>query len=149
MSRAATEQVARRRRSDTNEETRELKLAIPAGLKETGYEYRWVNDTAGGRIHNLTKSDDWDIVNEPAIDGQGEGTPVKRFVGSNEHGQPLHAYLCRKPKEYFEEDRRKRLNAITEQESAMKRGPLPSADGIKPAEAYVPAGHTNRIGRGP
>lgn len=145
--RADTVKRERRRRADTSE-TADLKLAVPEHLKEPGFTYRWINDTAGGRIMNKTTTDDWDVVKDMRIDGEGEGTPVTRNVGTGEHGKPLRAVLCKKPLEWHQEDQARKAAPRLEMEETMKRGPLPNSNGISAAEAYVPAGHSNSIGRG-
>lgn len=141
-SRAETTRRERRRRADTGE-TRDLKLHVPDHLKKDGYTYRWVNDTAGGRVAAL-EAEDWDVVKNAAIEGEKEGLPVKRIVGTNESGQPLYSYLMEKPEEWHKEDRNRNETPRKEQEQAMLRGPSASA-GLSPNEAYVPSGHVNRI----
>lgn len=139
-SRAEQVSAQRRRRQDTGP-LQGLKLHVPDGLKEEGYEYRWFNDKdGGGRLHNKTVLDDWDIVKTKDIDGQGEGTPVTRNVGKMENGQTLKAYLCRKPKEWFDGDRAKAQARITEQENSLKRGVVNDPKGLSGESAYVPAG---------
>lgn len=147
-SRAAEVKQERRRRADTGENAG-LKLHVPEGMKEKGYVYRWINDKASGRIQNMTVGDDWDIVKTPAINGDGDGTPVTRNVGTGEHGQPMRAYLCRKPEQFYQEDQAAKQRPIIEQEEAMRRGPLPNSSGLSTTEAYVPSGHKNVIGRQP
>ena len=131
---------ATRRRRDTGG-LAGLKLHVPEELKEPGFEYRWINDD-GRRIQGKTVDDDWDVVKTPAIEGQGEGTPVQRLVGKGEAGQPLRAFLCRKPIEFYKEDKAKEQRRIKEQEDAMKRGTLPTPEGLKGPTTYIP----NKIG---
>src|SRR3990167_9017008 len=132
--------MAHRRRRDTGG-LAGLKLHVPEELKEPGFEYRWINDD-GRRIQGKTVDDDWDVVKTPAIEGQGEGTPVQRLVGKGEAGQPLRAFLCRKPIEFYKEDKAKEQRRIKEQEDAMKRGALPTPEGLKGPTTYIP----NKIG---
>lgn len=143
----AAETRQRRRRRDDFGETRNLKLAVPENLKDPAYEYRWINDTDGGRVHQMTVLDDWDIVQTKDIDGQGEGTAVARIAGTTESNKPQRVYLVRKRKEFYEEDQRAKRERLNEVEKDIQRGPLPSS-GLSSSEAYVPAGHTNVIGRG-
>jgi len=144
--RAAEEQAQRRRRSDTSE-TRNLKLAVPDSLLDKDkFVYRWINNTASGRIHDKTVNDDWDIVQQ--IGPNKEEVPVVRNVGRGENGQPTQAYLCRKPKAYHEEDKGRALSAIKEREEALRQGVTADPQGLHGPTAYVPGGaNANRIGR--
>lgn len=134
----------RRRRADTSEYAN-LKLAVPASMKEPGFTYRWVNDTAGGRVNSLYDQD-WDIVSDPAIEGDGEGSPVARNVDKE---KPLRAVLMRKPEEFHEEDQKAKRDRLKAMEGAMMRSPAQTKDGgsLSPAEAYVPAGYVNKTGQ--
>jgi hypothetical protein len=144
--RVEAEQKKRRRRSDTSE-TRNLKLAVPSNLLDRDkFEYRWINDKASGRIQDKTVNDDWDIVHTLGADNKE--VAVTRNVGNGESGQPMKAYLCRKPKEFYEEDRAKALKAIKEREEGLRRGATGDPQGLGGPHAYVPAGHTNAIERG-
>lgn len=146
---------ARRRRRDDSGETLNRKLFIPERFKDPNYEYRWINDTASGRIQEKTVFDDWDVVKAEdmgkeyaqaaAAKDKGDSTQIRRVVGS-ENGHPLYAYLCRKPKEFHEEDQLKKQRAIQETEDAMRRGALGSGQGISRDESYVPKDHRNVIG---
>jgi hypothetical protein len=143
--RVEAEQKARRRRADTSE-LRNMKLRVPKDLLDPKYEYRWINDKSSGRIQDKTVHDDWDIVNTLGPDKKE--VPVVRNVGSGEHGQPMKAYLCRKPKEFYEEDRAKAEEAITKREEGLRRGTTGDPKGLGGPHAYVPRGHTNVIERG-
>ena len=139
---------AKRRRRGDLDETRNRKLYVPEHVKDPAYEYRWINDTDGGRLTSKTKFDDWDIVTEAEMRGEveataGVGTQVKRPVGGNNE----FAYLCKKPRDLAEADRRKARVPLDEMEEQLKRGPLASGDGLKPSESYVPGGK-NEIRRG-
>lgn len=147
---------ARRRRRDDSGETLNRKLYVPERFLDRGaYEYRWINDD-GSRIQDKTKFDDWDIVTADQMgDGysevardQSDSKAVRRQVGKQD-GRPVYAYFCRKPKEFHEEDQRKKLADIAAQEETMRRGPLPNKEGLGQAEAYVPGGRANHIGRAP
>lgn len=139
QTRAAEVQASRRRRRDTGPAAG-MKLAVPEELKEPGYEYRWINDD-GRRIHAKTVLDDWDVVSTKAIEGQGEGTPVKRIVGKGEAGQPLHAVLCRKPKQFYQDDKAAEQRVIKQREDAMKRGAPPVPEGLSGPTTYIPDRH--------
>lgn len=140
-SRAEQTRRERRRRDDTGEGAA-LKLTVPEHLKKPGHTYRWTNDTAGGRTQRRY-NEDWEFVKDPAIESNGEGTPVTRVV-DEKTGQ--RAYLMEKPIDLYNEDRQRREKPRKELEQTMLRGPAPN-QGLNPSESYVPQGHTNRIGR--
>lgn len=142
--RAETTRRERRFRADSVE-AQGFRLAVPPEHRKDGYEYRWVNDKANGRVEAFTGRD-WDVVKNAAIDGTGEGTPVSRVVGTTESGQPLRAYLMEKPTDWHQEDQARKNAPRVEIEETMKRGPLPQP-GAEPGTAYVPQGHRNTIGQ--
>lgn len=154
MTARQAETKARRRRRDDSGETLNRKLYIPERFKDPNYEYRWINDTAAGRIQDKTVFDDWDVVTADMMGPEyrvaaqskdnSDNTAVRRVVGS-ENGQPLYAYFCRKPKEFYNEDQAKKVASIRATEEAMRRGPLPSDQGLGEGEAYVPRDHRNVI----
>ena len=142
--RSAEVQSQRRRRSDSAA-TAGLKLHVPEDMKDDKFEYRWVNDKPG-RIHQLTKQDDWDVVSTDRPDqltAAAEGSVMKRSVDKSTGDS---AVLLRKPKDYFEADRREKQRPVDEIEKALRSGPAPSSEGISGSEAYVPNGR-NTIGR--
>jgi hypothetical protein len=109
----------RRRRSDvTIDGGQRLKLAIPPEiaerLKAEGRTPRWINDE-GNRMHNLTRLDDYDKVDDVP--------PVP--VGSTKEGKPIKAHLCSKPTAFIEEDRAKLDERRKETERALLRGKPP------------------------
>lgn len=133
-------QQRRRRRSDLGMDGH-LKLAVPEDKKERGFTYRWFNDVTG-RLDGKTVHDDWDIVRENINPDQdnGEGTPVRRSVGVAPDGKPLYAYLCKKPDEFYREDKAKEQKSIDETEAALRRGEVKGADALTGPHAYVPGG---------
>lgn len=140
-----------RRRRKTGGDGFNLKLSVDEGEKDPNFVYRWINDNVGGRMMEMTVHDDWDQVTkeqmsaDPDKDSK-EGTPIKRIVGEK-NGQPLHAYLCRKPREYFEEDERDKQAEIDAVEQDMRRGAPADPKGIEQSTSYVPGG-TNTIRHG-
>lgn len=148
---AKAEAKARRRRRDVDsEEDRNMKLLVPETLKDPNYTYRWINDTAGGRIMDKTQADDWDLVTKSDISKDGytvnsfdTGDNVKRVVGSQD-GRPLYAYLCRKPKEYYEADKQAEQAKIDEVEQQILRGQNSDPKGLAGPHSYVPDG-ANKI----
>ena len=137
----------RRRRQDTGE-GRHLKLHVPESMKDPNFTYRWVNDKPG-RLVQLTKQDDWDVVTKNELGGDpdpskdvSEGTVVSRPVSAA--GET--AILLRKPRKYFEDDKRKEQESIDKTERSLKSGALPDQQGLTGPNAYVPGG-ANRIAR--
>jgi len=135
----------RRRRDDLGIE-RNQRLNVPESWKDPKFHYHWINETPG-RIMNKTEQDDYDIVTEEEIRGEklgdGEGTQVKRAVGTGADGQWQYAYLCRKPKEYYEEDKKKEQAEIELKMKSIQKGNPEGMD--KEDHAYTPRGHQNVI----
>lgn len=137
-------QTQRRRRSDSGVSAG-LKLHVPEDMKDKDFEYRWVNDRPG-RVHQLTVQDDWDVVSTDRPDqltAAAEGSVMKRSVDKS-NGD--NAVLLKKPKTYFDADRKEKQRPVDEIEKALRSGPAPSSEGISGSEAYVPNGR-NTIGR--
>ena len=117
----ATEVKAQRRRRSSSTLDRMMHMTLdifaPEQLDKANYEYRWVSDV-GNRVNAATKIDDYDFVLPAEIKGF-DAMPdsllteskdrIRTFVETSKHGQPIYAYLCRKPKEFFEEDQRARM----------------------------------------
>lgn len=119
----------RRRRNDTTLDAGQaLKLAIPpeieAKLAEQGRTARWANNV-GNRIHRLTVLDDWDKV---------EGVDPQPVVVDRAKGTIADAILLSKPKEFMDEDRRKKDAVRRQMEDGMLKGAVPNAgNGETPA----------------
>lgn len=143
-----TEEVRqqRRRRADTGS-TAGLKMYVHPDAKDPNYEYRIFNDSPG-RIHSKTVMDDWDIVTIDQMHGKhdpgrqhGEGTQVQFLAGEGKDRKAMSAYLCRKPKDLYEQDKKQEQAAIRAQEEEMRRGHVASPhgpSGISRAESYIP-----------
>lgn len=135
----------RRRRGGMGLETN-MRLHIPDEQKDPNYHYHWLNDSPG-RIIAKTKQDDYDIVTEAELKVGGENVQVKRAVGTGANGEWQYAYLCKKPKEYYDSDKAKEQEDIASAEKATKEGAPPAVDGLNTADhAYVPKDHRNVIG---
>lgn len=103
------------------------RLAVDESLLDREkYAYRWINDEAG-RIHQMTVQDDWEIVSD-RDNATGTGSELAEQVGSGEKGSPLRAVLVRKPKDYFDEDKREQQRRIDEQEKALTSNVAPGTD---------------------
>jgi hypothetical protein len=145
--RVAEERARRRRRIDNGAGPAQ-KLYVPDSVKEPGYAYRWVNDVPG-RLLSKTQDDDWDFVYEKSLaeksaegadKNSGLGTRIERIVGQTEGGQPLKAYLVKKPLDFHEEDKAREQRLIDERMAGIKRGQAPSASGDNGRHSYVPSG---------
>lgn len=149
-SKRAQQGKARRRRRTDFTEHHDLKLNVAQNALDPDYEYRWINDEASGRILNKTVHDDWDVVSEEQMaedydpeKDTGEGTPIQRVVGTTPQGEPKHAYLCRKPREFHEEDQALKQKRIDEVEEDIRRKPPTDAESIEakdPGKSYIPEG---------
>lgn len=144
----AAETSARRRRREGSGAERNMKLHIPEDKKDPNFVYRWVN-ARDGRVKHMTENDDYDVVTAEQVGGEDPtksvavGTVMNR-VGDQKTGEGM--VLLRKPKEYFEQDKREKLAHLAALDEAMKAGPAPNAQGLGPQDnAYVPGGR-NRIG---
>lgn len=121
----------RRRRDDTTLDAGQAQhLAIPpeieAKLAEQGRIGRWANDV-GNRIHRLTVLDDWDKV---------EGVDPRPVIVNSDKGTTAKAVLLSKPKEFIDEDRRKKDATRRAMEDGMLKGTVPNAgSGDTPATA--------------
>ena len=147
--RAEAVREERRRRTDVSLEGR-APLDWPERLiADPRYVYHTFNDV-GNRMHSKTVQDDWDIVRdvtEPDPDGRAEGAQARKLVGSTKDGKPIFAYLCRKRKDWFDEDFRKRQRKLDEQDQQIKTGKIAGSSESGAAalsadspHAYVPSG---------
>ncbi len=74
-----------------------LRLAVP---EREGYRRYWFNDTPG----RLAEAEDlaYEHVTDPGLKSDNPGGPVRRLVGTQANGQPLHAYLMETPLEEYQ-----------------------------------------------
>jgi len=141
----AEEVATRRLRREGIGPERNLKLHIPSELKDPNYEHRWVNDRPG-RVQQLTQQDDWEPV--PGMEGVGLGKSVTERAVDSYTGE--RAVLLRKPKEFYDADKKAEQKALDERDEAMRRGPLPTPEGAGGGEAdkvYTPGGRNIVNGR--
>lgn len=103
-----TEKRSRRMRG-SNDLSHQMKLGVGFKL-DPNFEYRWIN---GGlddqRLHDKTRTEqqgaDWQpLTSNGEEPSDSTGTVLRRAVGTNQAGQVEYAYLCRKPKDLYEED---------------------------------------------
>lgn len=147
--RAEETKEGRRRRQGMGM-ARNLKLHVPEELKDPNFIYRFVNDRPG-RVRQLTQMDDYSVVSANELNGAldpekstAEGTVVTRTADSTIGERVI---LLKKPREYYEADRKEYDAAIAAQEDTVRQGrPLtPEAD--NGSHAYTPGGK-NIIARG-
>jgi hypothetical protein len=102
----------RRRKASTISRMASFKLDVfdASQLDTENYVYRWVNEE-GSRLRMATKQDDYDYVdtkdlkNFDAESTDSESTErVRMFVEKDKQGNPVYAYLLRKPRDFWEED---------------------------------------------
>lgn len=138
------EERARRRRRDDLGSSRHRQLAVDSSKFDPNFTYRIINDEPG-RIHALTKQDDWDIVTNGEI---GDRDPKEKGVGSAvefvvERSSGKKGVLVRKPKDYYEQDKAKEQGQITARMSDIKRGDHKDPEALSGPHAYVPQGGIN------
>lgn len=136
----------RRRKADTLDRLHGRKLNLPPECRDDPEnEYYWANDT-DDRIYSLTKEDDYDHVTRSNPESSEE-EKVRRPVGTKESGEPLYAYLLKKPKAFADEDRAEKLAAIDQREQGMIRSPKTAPEDTRSDDvSYVVKG--NSIKRG-
>ena len=97
----------------------------PSLLDFNQYAYRWINDEPG-RLITMTKHDDWNVVDNKGgavkEDSTDLGNAVSLVVGTHADGSPKRAYLCLKPKTFFEEDQAAKHAELDEQLRQMRTG---------------------------
>lgn len=100
------------------------------------FAYRWINDEPG-RLVTKTKNDDWDMIPQAGEkeDNTDLGGMISIVVGTLPDGSPKRAYLCRKRKDFYEEDRADAQKALDEQLEQLRRGNDASG---KAQSDYVP-----------
>jgi hypothetical protein len=110
------------------------KLSLSAGMQEyfDGRDevVRWVNDEPG-RLHEFTVDGDYRFVDrkelgldssEDATSHEGLGARMSKVVGTRDNGTPIVAYLLAEPKEFYEEDKRKKFEIGEEKMQAISQG---------------------------
>ena len=144
MSRAETIKTERRRRDTDGLGGKRRKLAWDTSKADNeNFVYRWVNDE-GNRLHDLTVSDDWEVVPDRSAtlkaDGTGMGAEIAVPVGVGEHGRPMRAVLLRKSKDWHNDDQMAAMRRIDEQEAAIKQGASPGveAEGLRKPDNGAP-----------
>lgn len=149
--RAETERGQRRRRSNSYRGY-DLRLDVPASLKDPNYVYGWCNDEKG-KLQRRTIEDDWDFVtkselNIPSHDDHGfnaknlneSDTRIRREVDSATSARPLYAYLLKKRREFYIEDEAERTKRNTDLKRSLittQRAPGSVGDSAQDNEEFA------------
>lgn len=133
----------RRRSDDTLSRAHHLKLAIPAEFRDDKeHEYRWINDD-NSRVYDLTVEDDWNICTIKGVEAS-DGDKVRRPVGAKD-GKPMYAYLVRKNKAWYDEDKRRNAALVAGAEQELLTKP-PTDNSQAAATNYVTPGSSIKRG---
>lgn len=142
MSRSEQITTDRRRRTDTLGGKRKRLAIDDSKLDHENFVYRFANDDDKGRIHQLTVTDDWEVVTDRSMslksDTAGDGTQVSIQAGTGDRGAPLKSILLRKAKRYHDEDIAARQRRIDETEAGLRQGAAPGAS--NDGQMYIPKG---------
>ena len=116
-------ETRRRRTRDSGEVLGRRLAVIKSKLDFNNFAYRWITDE-GVRMHAMTKEDDWDVVMNDGVkdDSTDLGNAVSVVVGTAANGSPLVGYLCRKPKQYFDEDQAAKSKDLDAQLARLRSG---------------------------
>jgi len=131
----------RRRRNTEYDRSSVLKLGVDESKKDPKYSYRWVREGENGARMAQLFNEDWDKVLESEV-----GQPTKVAVGTQKDGRPEYAYLCKKRKEFVDEDAREKHERSQERLKALRRGVTGSSDALSvgarnqagQATSYIP-----------
>lgn len=96
------------------------KLAI--GFEIPGQHLHWINDTAG-RLDEAQQGG-YSFVSPSEVGFTEKESQVKRFVGKDEAGEAIHAYLMKIDIDLYEEDQRTLQAGVDVFDRAMKAGIL-------------------------
>lgn len=135
--RQSRKEATRRRRKDRGGVIGQRLGVTESKLDFNNFSYRWIND-APARMIAKTQEDDWDIVHQDGkeiADANDLGSAVSQVVGTHADGSPMRAYLCRKPKAWYDEDQTEKVKMLDSQLSELRRGN--SRDGSAQSD-YVP-----------
>jgi len=107
-------------------------------LDHDKFAYRWIND-ADVRMIQKTKYDDWNVMTqnggELKEDATDFGNAVSKYTGVKKDGSPQVSYLCRKPRQWYEEDQTEKQTELDEQLARLRVGQ--SAKGESQGD-YIP-----------
>lgn len=126
-------ELTERRKAHSQEYGPSYRLTIPNNiveyLKVHDLASRWINDNDSGRIYDKTQRDTWDFLTNAEVSDDPRnaiqnGERIARRVGTKEDGSPLLAYLCVKPRKWFNEDAAKRSKPHEEMMDQIREGPV-------------------------
>ena len=112
------------RRRKKSAETTGGRLGVNPDMIDTSrYAYRFFNDQPG-RIAVKTQNDDWDLVPQDGVkeDSTDLGDMVSYVVGTHPDGSPKRAYLARKLKTFYDEDKAAEQVELDRQLELLRRG---------------------------
>lgn len=146
MTRAEETTARRRRRADNSAYNGSyLRLEVDEAEKDPNFVYRWINDDKG-KLHARTVKDDYEFVESQELAASGKNLNesdkrIRREVGKSASGAPLYAYLCRKRKEFYEEDQAAKTEGVIERRRSMVRNQTDGEGGLAAdaAHAYIPS----------
>lgn len=138
----------RRRRTDNLDEAH-FNLAVH-GERDPAYEYRWINDDEKGRLARKTVGDDWDVVTDregvAKEDADSLGSEVSVIVGAKKDMSPMRTVLCRKLKEFCDEDRARKAARLDAVDDQIRHGAIQHPEGANGPHFYT-ATERNPSGR--
>lgn len=116
-------ETRRRKQRDGGELTGSRLAVAKSKLDFDNFAYRWIND-APARLYAKTKEDDWDVVMNDGVkdDNADLGNAVSQIVGTAPDGSALRAYLCRKPRTFYDDDQAAKSKDLDRQLSELRRG---------------------------
>jgi hypothetical protein len=132
------EEVQRRRKTRDGGELAGQRLGVPMSILDLErFQYHWFDDKPA-RLFSKTKEDDWDIVKHDGsvVETDDMGDAVSRIVGTAPDGSALKAYLCRKPRSFYDEDQAAKAARLDRQMAELRRGN--TRDGEAQSD-YIPA----------
>lgn len=132
----------RKERGEIDDTGLRQKLSFPEKLKDPRLEYRYVLDVETRKMEMEDRG--WFTVSDDMISGDernsGLGTVVQRIGNSRTTDKVQHQVLMAKPKEFYQEDDRKKQQRINERVAGLRRGETSDPQGLTAAESYIPAG---------
>ena len=113
---ADAQERTRRRRFGEDDEGVDFNLWVDKSALDPTYQYRWVNDQRG-RIKKL-EGQDWDLVAEADVN-----FPTDRHADiAAGKSEDMRTRLMRKPRDWFNDDHKRKQQRIDDQMAAAARG---------------------------
>jgi hypothetical protein len=121
--RAEEQLPERRKRPDAA--TVGKRLAVRSDMLDfERFKYRYVNDN-DSRLYQMVQND-WNIMTQQGgelkPDSTDMGSAIRIPVGTKPDGSPLHAYLCRKYRQFYDDDQKMKQTDLDEQLSRLRQG---------------------------